>query len=256
MFTVEERAQLRADLIADARKDHRITGGAITGSASVGRDDRWSDIDLAFGVRAANEIPATLADWTARMLDRHGALDHFDLTVGAWVYRVFFLPNTLQVDIAFAPANEFGARAPTFKLVFGAAAEAVPVPPPVARRMICWGWLYAIHARSCIARKKWWQAEYMISGIRDQVLALACVRHALPASEGRGIDALPREVLAPLEAALVRGPTHDELTGALRAAVDGLLRETAFVDPSLASRIDPAMRELVETARSASVEVA
>ena len=255
MFTVEERERLRAELLADARDDPRITGGAITGSASVGREDQWSDIDLAFGVRTADEIPATLADWTATMLGRHGALDHFDLTVGAWVYRVFFLPNTLQVDIAFAPANEFGARAPTFKLVFGAAADAVPVPPPVARRMICWGWLYAIHARSSIARRKWWQAEYMISGIRDQVLALACVRHALPASEGRGIDALPREVLAPLEPALVRGVTHDELMGALRAAVDGLLRETAFVDRSLASKIEPALQELVASAGRASVEV-
>lgn len=192
MFTVAERERLRADLIADARKDPRISGGAITGSGAIGREDRWSDIDLAFGVRAAEEIPATLADWTARMLERHGALDHFDLTGGSWVYRVFLLPNTLQVDLAFAPASEFGARAPTFKLVFGAAAEPPSFPPPVARRMICWGWLYALHARSSIARNRSWQAEYMISGIRDQVLALACLRHGLPAGDGRVVSTLCR----------------------------------------------------------------
>jgi hypothetical protein len=249
MFTAAERERLRADLIADARKDPRISGGAITGSGAIGREDRWSDIDLAFGVRAADEIPATLADWTARMLERHGALDHFDLTGGGWVYRVFLLPNTLQVDLAFAPANEFGARAPTFKLVFGAAAEPPHFPPPVARRMLGWGWLYALHARSCIQRDRWWQAEYMISGIRDQVLALACQRYGLPAEQGRGMDALPREVVAPLEPALVRGLTSDELGRALRVTVDGLLREAGFVDSALASRIDPALRELVETAR-------
>jgi hypothetical protein len=50
------------------------------------------------------------------------------------------------------------------------------------------GWLYALHARSSIARQRLWQAEYMISGIRDHTLALAFIRHGLPAAHGRGID--------------------------------------------------------------------
>ena len=36
----------------------------------------------------------------------------------------------------------------------------------------------------------------MISGMRDQVLALACLRHGLPAREGRGMDGLPADVAA------------------------------------------------------------
>ena len=50
MFTPEYRHQLREELIAAAGKDNRITGVAITGSAALGNEDAWSDVDLAFGI--------------------------------------------------------------------------------------------------------------------------------------------------------------------------------------------------------------
>src|SRR5689334_7345797 len=115
-FSIPFRETLRAELLSDARADRRISGAAVTGSASVGAQDRWSDIDLAFGVRDAAELPAVLADFTATMYREHGALHHLDVPAGSWIYRVFFLANTLQVDLAFAPAADFGAKAATFKL--------------------------------------------------------------------------------------------------------------------------------------------
>jgi len=57
MFTPEERAHLRSDLLERAACDCRISGAAITGSATTGREDRWSDIDLALGVVDAAELP-------------------------------------------------------------------------------------------------------------------------------------------------------------------------------------------------------
>lgn len=62
-----------------------------------------------------------LADWTVLMYRQHGALHHMDVLSGATVYRAFLLASTLQVDIAFAPEAEFGAIAPTFRLIFGTA---------------------------------------------------------------------------------------------------------------------------------------
>jgi len=50
MFTPEERDRLRSDLLEHAASDPHISGAAITGSAATGHEDRWSDIDLAFGV--------------------------------------------------------------------------------------------------------------------------------------------------------------------------------------------------------------
>src|ERR1700689_3830268 len=203
MFTPEERDRLRSGLLEHAARDRRISGAAITGSAAAGREDRWSDIDLAFGVGDAGELSNVLSDWTAHMYRQHLALDHLDVTSGAWIYRVFFLSSTLQVDLAFVPATEFRALAPTFRLMFGKANDPRHVPSPPPHDIIGLGWLYALHARSCIARGKVWQAEYMISGIRDNALALACIRHGLPAVHGRGIDLLPTEVAAQFEGALV-----------------------------------------------------
>jgi len=133
------------------------------------------------------------------MYDQYLALHHFDMKSGSWIYRVFLLPSTLQVDLAFVCGSEFRALAPSFRLIYGSSNEPRHAPPPQSSDLIGLGWLYALHARSSLARQKLWQAEYMISGIRDHVLALACLRHGLSPAHGRGIDQLPRQVTAQLE---------------------------------------------------------
>ena len=246
MFAPEERERVRAELLERAATDQRINGTAITGSAAASREDRWSDIDLAFGVKDAGELSNVLSDWTAHMYDIHQALDHLDITAGAWIYRVFLLPNTLQVDLAFVPAADFRALGPTFRLTFGEAKEPQHVAPAPAATVIGFGWLYALHARSCIARGNVWQAEYMISGIRDNALALACIRHGLPAVHGRGVDSLPKEVAARFEGALVRQLDAGELARAFRVAVDGLLSEIRCADETLARRLQAALTLLAD----------
>ncbi len=246
MFTSEERACLRSDLLEYAAGDSRITGAAITGSAAAAREDRWSDIDLAFGVADADELPRVLADWTAHMYGQHEALHHLDIKSGQWVYRAFLLPSTLQVDLGFAPAHDFRALAPSFRLVFGESNEPRPVPPPTSDGIIGLGWLYALHARSCVARRRFWQAEYMISGVRDNALALACVRHGLPAIHGRGRDQLPGNVTAPFEGSLVRNLDAAELLRAFRLVVDGFLGEIQNIDQDLAERLQQTLTRLKE----------
>ena len=114
MFTPEQRERLREVLVSAAYADTRITGAAVTGSAAVGREDRWSDIDLALCVAADAEFSEVLADWTERMYREHAAVHHVDVTRGATLYRVFLLADTLQVDLAFWSAAEFGATRPDF----------------------------------------------------------------------------------------------------------------------------------------------
>src|SRR6185369_13190708 len=230
MFTVEERTRLRSGLLEHAASDQRISGAAITGSAAAEREDWWSDIDLAFGVRGTVELSEVLSDWTAHMYGEHRALHHVDVSAGAWIYRVFLLESTLQVDLAFVPASDFRALAPTFRLVSGEAKEPRHLPPSPAAAMIGFGWLYALHARVCIARGNVWQAEYMISGVRDHALALACIRHGVPAVHGRGMDLLPRDVTAVFEGSLVRGLETVELSRAFRIAIECLMGEIRNVN--------------------------
>jgi len=244
MFTVEERARLRSGLLEYAASDPRISGAAITGSAAAEREDRWSDIDLAFGVRDNVELQEVLAGWTAHMYSEHRALHHVDVSAGAWIYRVFLLESTLQVDLAFVPASEFRALAPTFRLVFGEAKEPRHLPPSPAAAIIGFGWLYALHARVSIARGNVWQAEYMISGVRDHALALACLRHDLPAVHGRGMDLLPKGVTGPFEDSLVRQLEIVELSRAFRVAIECLTREIRSVDEVLAERLVEALSAL------------
>lgn len=247
MFTVEERDGLRRELLECAAQDRRISGAAITGSAAAGSEDRWSDIDLAFGVRDAADLPAVLSGWTAHMYGQHHALHHCDVRSGEWVYRVFLLRSTLQVDLAFVPASGFRALTPTFKLISGDAKEPRHIAPERPEDIIGLAWLYALHARSCIARGKLWQGEYMISAIRDRALALACIRHGLPAAHGRGMDLLPKDVVAQYEGALVRELGRAELSRAFGAVIRGLLGEIRFVDQELAERLREALTSLVDT---------
>jgi hypothetical protein len=246
MFTAEQRDGVRLDLLEFAARDSRISGAAITGSGSTGQEDQWSDIDLAFGVAEPNELSDVLADWTAYMYGRHLALHHVDVKVGAWLYRVFLLPSTLQIDLAFAPAAEFRPLAPTFRLVSGTANEPHRFPTPQPASLIGMGWLYALHARSCIARRRSWQAEYMISGIRDNALALACIRHGLSPVHARGIDSLPDAVAARFESSLVRRLDASELARAFRAVIQELLLEIRNVDAEISARLENALTELAE----------
>jgi hypothetical protein len=185
-----------------------------------------------------------LGDWTALMYSEHGAAHHTDVWSRRTVYRVFLLGNTLQVDIAFAPADEFGALGPTFQLLFGEAVDQPAWSAPSPTDLIGMGWLYALHARSSISRGKVWQAEYMISGVRDHVLMLACLRHGLPHSQGRGLHLLPAATTAAVEPTLVRSLEPTELSRAFRASVDVLLAEVSFVDEDLAVRLAGPLRGL------------
>jgi len=120
MFTVEGRASLQATLIGAARTDARIDAAALVGSGAVGREDAWSDIDLALRVAPTADRSAVIEDWTDLMYREHAAVHHFDVTAGA-IYRVFLLASTLQVDLSFWAPDEFTARGPKFRLLFGTA---------------------------------------------------------------------------------------------------------------------------------------
>ncbi len=84
----------------------------------------------------------------------------------------------------------------------------------------------------------------MISGGRDHVLALACLRHGVPAVQGRGMDNLPPEITAALTGALVCSLDISELRRALGVISEALLVEIERVDAGLANRLAGPLREL------------
>jgi hypothetical protein len=245
VFTSDQRDAVRRQLLGRAQQDPRITGAAVTGSAADGREDRWSDVDLFFGVADQVALEAVLTDWSGYLYDL-GALHHFDVKVPAAVYRAFLLPSCLEVDLGFTPADQFGPVGPQFRGVFGEPAKVAPAPRPDPDHLIGLAWHHVLHARSCVERHQPWQAEYWISGVRDQALALACLRFGKPAHYAKGADALPVAVTGGLEDALVRSLEPEELRRALRAAATRLVAELYATDPKQAHRLEGPIRELAD----------
>lgn len=244
MFEPAQRDRARDRLLARAAEDPDVVAAAITGSYAVGSGDEWSDIDLAFGVRG--EVHPVIERWTAIVDDDLSAIHHWDLPWGSTVYRVFLLPQWLQLDIAFTPASDFGPRGPNWRTVFGETVAAPAASSASPDEVIGFAWLCARHARVCIERRNPWQAEWCISGIRDNVIALACLRLGLPTRYARGADLLPPEVTAPLEPTLVRSLDEDELRRALSAASDVYADELERTDALLARALRPMLQELTK----------
>lgn len=251
LFTSEQREQLRAKLVSNAQNDARLTGAAHLGSAAKGALDRWSDIDLALCLAPESNLNDVSSDWTDKFYRDYEAVAHHDLRYGNTLYRVYLLKNTLQVDLSFWPHREFAAIGPDFKLIFGEANASRVLPPPAAKDLIGMAWLYALHVRSSIARNRFWEAEYMLSGMRDQVLTLACLRSGLPTAQARGIDDLPPELMSRAAEGLVRSLDAAELIRAFRATMNVLFREIESADPDLAKNLVQPLNLLVESCGSA-----
>jgi hypothetical protein len=243
VFTVAERDRVRDRLLEMARTDPRVVAGAMVGSLALGGGDRWSDLDLSFGLAPGASASDVLREWTQTLERELGAAHLFDLPFMSSVYRVFLFPGSLQVDVSFTPVAEFGALGPRFELLFGEAVERAHIPSPPARHLFGLAAHHALRARFCIERGRSWQAEYWISGVRDQALALACMRHGLPPSHGRGYDELPAPTRDGFAGALVRSLDREELLRALDAAVEALLRESHEVR-DLAAKVEVELRGL------------
>ena len=245
MFTVEERERVRERLLERAQADARIVAGAEVGSRALGPGDRWSDIDLTFGLAPNVTVPEILATWTPAIEREFGAVALFDLPHLSSVYRVFLFPGLLQVDLSFTPGHEFGALGPKFKLLFGEAVARTPPTPPSAAYRFGLAVHHALRARFSIERQRYWQAEYWVSSLRDEALALACMRRGLVAAYARGYDELPSDVREFLAGAIVRSLDQAELLRALGVAVKGLLRESAEAGDR-AKRVSGELAQLIE----------
>jgi hypothetical protein len=238
VFTVQQRDALRERVLRLAQEDDRVVAGAAVGSLAVDHGDRFSDLDLTFGIADHVPVNEVLDSWTTTLIDDLGAVPLADLARGPTTYRVLLLPDALQLDLSMTPAAKFRPAGPRFRLLFGETAAGqseVPTPPgelflptpPVARDLFGWGVIYALHARACIERRRVWQAEHYVGAVRDHALSLACLRQGRPAVQARGYDDLPAATLARFEDTHVGAVEPGALREALAAAVSALMREGA-----------------------------
>jgi hypothetical protein len=229
VFSVEERDALRERVLRLAEEDARVVAGAAVGSLAVDGGDRFSDLDLTFGIAEDVPVATVLDDWTRTLVNELDAVHLADLERGPTTYRVFLLPDALQLDLSMTPGRQFRPAGPRFRLLFGetAAGDAQGSKPPVAGDLFGWGVIYALHARACIERGRVWQAEHYVCAVRDHALSLACLREGRRAVQARGYDDLSAETLARFEHAHVGALEPGALRAALAASVRALTREGA-----------------------------
>lgn len=227
-----ERVQLR--LVELARADERIVAAALTGSLGAGRGDEWSDIDLAFALDDGVDIAAIVEDWTALLSRELGVVQHWDLPFRSSLYRVFLLDSLLEVDLAFVPRVDFGARGPSWQVEFGETGPPQETSRPSREHLAGLGWHHVRHARANIARGRPFAALYMLDAARELAIELACLRIGLPTAYSRGAHELPPELRTRLGNTLPAALDDAEL---LRA-----LRETADI---LAGELEPRLAEIV-----------
>jgi len=243
MFTVEQRDALLERVLGLGLEDERVVAGAVVGSLAVDAGDRFSDVDLTFGVADGPQVADVLDEWARSLIDELDAVPLVDLQRGPTTYRVFLLRDTLQLDLSMTPAAQFRPAEPRFRLVFGETAEDdadAPSPPVVgdlfistpglAGDILGWGVIYALHSRACIERGRGWQAEHYVGAVRDHALALACLREGVTAVQARGYDDLSAKALARYEETHVGSLEPAELRAALAASVVALTSEGIEAD--------------------------
>jgi hypothetical protein len=241
VFSVEERARVSGHVLEMARRDDRVVAAAVVGSLVGGGGDRWSDIDLTFAVDDGTQVNDVIDDWTNELVQEFEAIQLFDLSAGPMTYRVFLLPNLLQLDVSFTPSSQFVATSPRFDLLFGSAGMDHR-PPPSDQELLGWAVLFARYTRVCIERERWWQAEFAIAQLRYYGLSLAARRRDLPATDGRGFDRLPADLLETFAPSLVTSVDRQELLRAWEAGVDALARQLRKDEEAIKSRLQGFLR--------------
>ena len=256
VFTVKQREVARDLIIRLGQDDGRVVAGAAVGSLALGGGDQFSDIDLTFGIADGHRASDVLDDWTTILGHDLEAIALLDLPRGSTTYRVFLMPDALQVDISMTPAREFRRAGPRFRLLFGEEAaagtevvEARPgslfIPTPaVASDVFGWGVIYALHARACVERGRDWQAEHYVGAVRDHGLALACMREAVVAVQARGYDDLSRSTLDRFRGTHVAAATSAAIRSALRASVSALMSEARAARLANAEAVDVRLADL------------
>jgi len=236
-FTTNEREYIRKLILARAEMDPTIISAASFGSAAVGEDDEWSDIDLGFRIAPDKDHVAVCEDWTVFMKRELPITDTLNVWSQGAIYRVFLLDNTLQIDLSFWPYEGFTIIGSKFQLHFGNA-QHLPTPSVNPTDIIGQGWLYLIHARSYLARGRYWQTRLMLEEVRNRIFMLACLRNEIAYNKGKGIDLLPVQEIDAISVHFETPPGKEDLAAAYLLLSERYLYEVSSLNQSLAEKLN------------------
>jgi predicted nucleotidyltransferase len=245
-FTISERTQVYERVLAIAKADSRVTGGAVVGSFASNNEDELSDIDITFGIKSGIEVAQVLQEWTELLNADFNIIDFFDIKFSTSIYRVFLFHNCLELDLSVVPENDYGAITPNFRLLFGKANKPKIPSKPDVEHLIGLGWHHVLHANSAICRSKPWQAEYWISALRDHIISMKCIRLGLPSVYAKGADSISNQEIRGMESTFIKSLDLSELTVTLIAITQFLISEIQHHDEKLANKLATTFQKLFD----------
>jgi predicted nucleotidyltransferase len=247
LFTPSERDEAAAALVDALRADPRVADVRVFGSVPAGSADRHSDVDLVAIVAADEAVAAVTAAWADRVPELLPVLHMFSESFGTVELRGFLLEGFLEIDVAFAHADDW---------------DAVPDVPvtDVSGRFLSktdFIWHDVLHGAAAIDRGRPWRALFYIERLRNGTIELASLRLGLDARHHKQADELPNELRAALEPTLPRSLDAADLRAALHAGTAAFFAEARRIQPELADRLGAHMLEylaLVEPAPAVTGE--
>lgn len=263
-FTPTERQQTLEKIIAALREDTRIAGAIIVGSAAVGFEDEYSDIDLGAVVHRPEDSAPCFLDWLHRMQAMFSIIHRFEVHPAPNIFlHGFLLEGFLEVDISFQPLDQLIARRTRWKVAFDRTGtikgimrsswqnRTEPDGSGAYTHQLGDIWYFIMHALVSLRRGLPWRALGCLHEIRQAILSLAELNYKKEVRFSRQLDAMPPEFLRQYEQTLVARAEPAEIQAALHAAADcffdqaqhlSLIHGHADTVANLKSR----MRELME----------
>jgi|WetSurSiteA1Bulk_404760.scaffolds.fasta_scaffold11372_5 hypothetical protein len=235
LFTDIERNILLECVTKIAQSDNRVSGGALVGSFASNEIDRYSDIDITFGIKPEFEPLSVLNEWTISLKSEIEIVDYFDVKRDSAIYRVILFSNGLEIDLSVVPKIDYGPISPNFKLLFGEAINRTNFLEQPLRTLIGWGWHHVLHANSAIKRLNLWQAEYWLSSLRNYIISMKCMRLGLPSAHARGADRINNFDKKVLESTLIQTLELKELYKVLMILANEYIKEVLPENINLAA---------------------
>ena len=245
MFSVGQRIRIQERVLELAAADPRIVAGAVVGSLALGEGDRWSDLDLAFGV-----ADGVLRSARVGGLDAHVCRRVRRRAPVRSAQRRFHLPGLSAAWLpAVRPVVYAGSAVrrhvdPKFRLLFGSTVEETHFANR-PRRMSCSAMPCTMRCAPASAsnaadsgRPNTGSAARAIMRSAWRAAAAAC----RPCTAG-ALTTLPPDVRSAFMGALVTSLERAELLRALGAVIAGLLAEAEDVQ-ELVTKVAPELHKL------------
>ena len=263
IFTPSDREAALPRVLELLEADRRVDAAVVTGSLGSGREDRWSDIDVAGVVADGESCERVAADWVALMYRDLPVVHHYETSFGTTLVRGFLLSSGLVLDLGFTPSAGFEVWAPV-RVAFdqtGAATRAAAgwqpwSPEPAWRSEAGFAWHDVVHACNAANRGRPWQSMFYLQRVRNRTLSLASERHGHDADEFAHVDELHSRERDPLLGSLIAELDRSSLLAAIETATRAFLDELHRGDRELADRLAPPLLAFVQASRDSEEKLA